>query len=454
VTQSHTSQPDVQPPQPGANQRTLADAFTLAGVGLFTAAEVTLTVEPGQPDQGVTFTRTDLESSPTIGACVENVRPSPRRTTLAVGETSVQTVEHLLAALSAMGVDNVRVSGPEIPILDGSALPFAQSIVEAGLADLDAPRRPIRLADPVTAASHDALITAIPSDDHPGAPFRVEYALDYPGSDDIPTQSVTFGVTPETFLAEIAPARTFSTRAEAEAAREQGLFTHVSPKDMLVLERGRAIDNELRFPDEPARHKALDVIGDLALLGSPLNARVVASRSGHALHHDLAQRIASAHAAMRFRSTVNTPELDIDRILALLPHRYPFVLVDRVLEIEEGFSATGVKNVSVNEPYFPGHYPHSPIMPGVLIVEAMCQLAGLMLHKTLDHEGKVALLLSMDGIRLRKAVRPGDQLLIRSTLVKATKRAAEVACTARVEGELVAEVQAKFLMTPPPTKRA
>lgn len=440
----------------GVARSTLSKQASISGVGLFTAMPAQISIEPSAPGTGLVFVRADLDGSQPVPADVANVRPSPRRTTLGVGDASIQTVEHLLAACVGLGVTDavISVDGPEVPIMDGSALPFAEAMLDAGITEHGVPVQPVRCADPITAAASDAVITAVPSDDEIGQhsnEYSVRYTLDYDNNVHVIPATVGFRIDPETFLREIAPARTFSTRPEAEAARAHGLFTHVEPKDMLVLEHGVPIDNTLRFDDEPARHKVLDVLGDLALIGSSLSARIVASRSGHALHHDLAQRIVQAQASKAFQSSLEAPELDIDKVLSILPHRFPFVLVDRVLEIADGHSATGIKNVTINEPFFQGHYPHSPIMPGVLIVEAMCQLAGLMLHETLDHEGKVALLLSMDGIRLRRAVRPGDQLILRSTQIKGSARAAEVSCTAHVHDELVAEVHAKFLLTTPPT---
>lgn len=450
-TKNDSGNSPMTPTQNSLQRTTLKSTASLQGVGLFTAAKTSLNIEPAPVGQGITFQRTDLEHAAPIPARISHVRPSPRRTTIGLNDASVQTVEHLLAACAGLGITDaaIKVDGPEVPIMDGSALPFAQAILDAGIKPFQETIDPIQVKNAVTAASRDAVISAIPTDDPSQSP-AIRYTLDYEDNPHVLPSTVAFTINQETFLNEIAPARTFSTRPEAEAARAQGMFTHLEPKDMLVLEHGKPVDNQLRFQDEPARHKVLDVLGDLALIGAPLAARVVASRSGHALHHDLASRILSSHQADAFANSIKDPELDIDQVLQILPHRYPFILVDRVLEINAGQNATGIKNVTINEPFFQGHYPSSPIMPGVLIVEAMCQLAGLMLHETLDHDGKVALLLSMDGIRWRKPVRPGDQLILRSTQIKGSARAAEVSCTAHVQEALVAEVHAKFLLTPPP----
>ena len=217
---------------------------------------------------------------------------------------------------------------------------------------------------------------------------------------------------------------------------------------MLVIGKEGPIDNELRFEDEPVRHKLLDLIGDLALTGRAIQGRILAVRSGHALNHALARKLLDLDSN-RHRGNghaMAAPAMDINRILTLLPHRYPMILVDRVLEIEADQRAVGVKNVTINEPFFQGHYPVRPIMPGVLIVEAMCQLAGLMLSQKLERTGKIAMLLSLENVKLRKAVTPGDQLILEAEAVKANSRYGETRCSAFVGGEIAAEARVKFLM--------
>jgi len=257
---------------------------------------------------------------------------------------------------------------------------------------------------------------------------------------------------PNEYAMSIAPARTYALLEEAKEMRRRGMFAHVSPKDMLVIGEDGPVDNELRFADEPVRHKLLDLLGDLSLVGRPIQGRVIASRSGHALNHRMAQALieqARRQEGAPRRADPKTGRavsLDIRDVLRLLPHRYPMVLVDRVLEIDRDRRAIGIKNVTVNEPFFQGHYPGSPIMPGVLIVEAMSQLAGLMLSQKLERTGKIAVLLSMDRVKLRKPVVPGDQLVMETEALKANERFGDVSCKARVDGRLVAEARIKFMM--------
>ena len=223
---------------------------------------------------------------------------------------------------------------------------------------------------------------------------------------------------------------------------------HLSPKDVLVIdEDGTPIDNAYRFDDEPVRHKILDVIGDLALVGCPVQCNVLAIRSGHALNRRLAAKLREQVKAVDLARTVATGEvMDIRAIQKVMPHRYPMLLVDRVVEMHGNQRAVGVKNVTINEPFFSGHYPNTPIMPGVLIVEAMAQLGGLLLSQTLEHTGKVAVLLSLDKVKLRKAVTPGDQLVLEAETIRATARSAAVQCRAWVAGKLAAEAQIRFMM--------
>jgi UDP-3-O-[3-hydroxymyristoyl] N-acetylglucosamine deacetylase/3-hydroxyacyl-[acyl-carrier-protein] dehydratase len=278
--------------------------------------------------------------------------------------------------------------------------------------------------------------------------MRLTYELDYEGiSKRIGRQTVSFDLGEGDFMRDIAPARTFSMREEAEALWNAGLCRHLTPRDALVIGDDGPIDNEWRYPDECVRHKVLDVIGDLALVGCPVVARVVAHRSGHGLNRRLAARMREQVLEARRSSVAEDGRvLDSRAILRLMPHRYPMLLVDRVVEMHGNQRAVGVKNVTINEPFFSGHYPNTPIMPGVLIVEAMAQLGGLLLSQTLEHTGKVAVLLSLDKVKLRKAVTPGDQLVLEAETIRATARSAAVQCRAWVAGKLAAEAQIRFMM--------
>lgn len=435
-------------------QRTLRGPAVVRGTGLFTGAVVTATLRPAQGDSGITFRRVDLPGSPTIPARIEHVVERHRRTCLAHDQATIELTEHCLSALAGLGVDNamIDVDGPELPAGDGSAAPYTDALASAGLVDQPQPRRPLVISEPVTVRDGEAMVTALPGD---GGESELLYVLDYGPGSPIGRQVHAFRLGPAAYASEIAPARTFSTRSEAEAAWEKGLFKHLTPRDMLVVGDAGPIDNAWRFEGEPARHKLLDLVGDLALVGRPIRGRIIAVRSGHALNHRLARELVErSRGEVRPATTgvpgsspvTGTPAMDIRSIMRFLPHRYPMILVDRVLEIEGDRRAVGVKNVTINEPFFQGHYPSTPIMPGVMIVEAMCQLSGLMLSQTLESAGKIAVLLSLDQVKLRKAVTPGDQLVLESRTVRATSRFGDVECRAFVGGELAAEAHVKFLL--------
>lgn len=436
-------------------QHTLKAPAGVSGMGLFTGQAASIIIKPADAGSGIRFRRTDLPGVPEIPALVDFVVDRPRRTTLqaAPGATNgngspatIECVEHLLSALAGLGVDNalIEVAGPEIPACDGSALAFVDAIRSAGMVEQTAPRIPLVITEPVTVRDGEAMVAAFPSE---SGETELMYVLDHGPSSPLPRQIHTFTLSPGVYIEQIAPARTFSLLAEAKAAWEGGLFRHLTPKDMLVIGDQGPIENAYRFDGEPVKHKLLDLLGDLSLAGRPILGRIVAVRSGHALNQRMARALLEqARPAAHAVTERPKPAMDIRSILRLLPHRYPMILVDRVLEIESDKRAVGVKNVSINEPFFQGHYPGSPIMPGVLIVEAMCQLAGLMLSHKLERTGKVAVLLSLDKVKLRKAVTPGDQLVMETETVKSTNRSGEVQARSYVSGELVAEALVKFLM--------
>lgn len=427
-------------------QRTLAGAATITGRGLFTGAPVTATLRPADPDTGFVFIRTDLPGSKPIPGRVEYVVSRPRHTTLQRGEAIVETIEHCLSGLVGCGVDNavIELDAPELPAGDGSATPFVEAVTAAGLVDQDELRKPIVVTEPITLREGDAMIAAMPT---AGEGMDLLYDLDYGENTPIGRQIHAYTLDTETYRTHIGPARTFALRQEAEAMRSQGMFEHVSPTDVLVIDDAGPIDNQYRFEDEPVRHKLLDLIGDLALVGRPINARILASKSGHSLNQRMARELVEfARRGSDRDDHLPAPAMDIRQIMRLLPHRYPMVLVDRVLEMEGDRRAVGVKNVSINEPFFQGHYPGSPIMPGVLIVEAMSQLSGLMLSQKLDRTGKVAVLLSLDNVKLRRPVVPGDQLVIEAEAIRASSRFGDVQCRSFVSGKLVAEARVRFMM--------
>lgn len=429
-------------------QKTVAGQAVISGKGLMLGREATLTIMPAPPDHGIIFERVDLERPVIIPALVTNVVPNPRRTTLKAGDVTIETVEHCLSALAGLGINNalLRLHGPEIPCGDGSALPFVEPLRAAGIADQSAPRRVFKLQEPVVVEEGDASMAALPCDSPAG--MRVLFDLDYGAhSQRIPHQSFSFDPARDDYVTEIAPARTFSLKEEAEALWAAGLCRHLTPRDVLVIGEDGPIQNQYRFDNEPVRHKILDAIGDLSLVGAVVECQVVANRSGHGLNRQLGMKLLRLiKREKQHRMLVEGRAMDARAISRLMPHRFPMLLVDRVLELDANRRAVGVKNVTINEPFFQGHYPGTPIMPGVLIVEAMAQMGGILLSQTLEHTGKVAVLLSLDKVKLRKAVTPGDQLVIEVETMRATARSAAVRARALVGEKVAAEAEIRFMM--------
>ncbi|MHB1157152.1 MAG: UDP-3-O-acyl-N-acetylglucosamine deacetylase [Phycisphaerales bacterium] len=431
-------------------QQTLRGDAVVEGRGLFLGQPVTIRMRPAPVNHGVVLYRMDVTDNGQpvrIPALIHNVTKRARRTTLKVGEVAIETCEHVLSAVYGLGIDNVRieVSGPEMPAGDGSAMPFVEAIGSVGVEAQDQPKRFFTITEPVTMDEDGAMIAALPAD---RASMQVIYDLDYGQGNIIPPQVFAYDMANETYARQVAPSRTYVLESEAKALQQAGLGTHLTPKEVLVIGANGPIGgNHYRFDDELVRHKVLDLIGDLALLGCPIHGRIVAYRSGHALNHRLARRLDQMLSARRRTDLLaGGGVMDIRKIGRLLPHRYPMLMIDRVVEIEGDERAVAVKNVTINEPYFTGHYPGTPIMPGVLIVEAMAQLSGVLLSRKLEHTGKLAVLLSMDKVKLRRPVVPGDQLVIEAEAVRVRSRTGHTRCRAYVGKELAAEAEIKFML--------
>ncbi len=428
-------------------QRTISREVSLTGPGLFSGESATLTFSPAGEDAGITFVREQDGKIANIAARIENVMKRPRRTCLRNGTLLVETVEHCMAALSGLEIDNaiVRVSGGmagEIPGGDGSSRLFVEALSEAGPVDQRATKQPLIIREPVTVTDGDASLSALP-----GPTDRLEIVYEFEAPKPVGRQVFSFHVGADDFITQLAPARTFSFEAEAREAFARGIGKHLTPKDVLVIAADGPIDNAFRFPDECARHKALDILGDLYLVGRPLRGRIVGYKSGHALNHLLAKRLLEKEEKTTRQSLVHRDgALDIRKIQRILPHRYPMLLVDRVLEIHGDHKAIGIKNVTFNDIFFQGHYPGTPIMPGVLIVEALAQLGGILLSQKLEHTGKLAVLLSMDKVKMRHPVTPGDQLILEATTVRVKSRTGHVRCKAFVGEKLAAEADIKFML--------
>ncbi len=430
------------------NQRSVQREGSLRGVALHSGAEVEVRIRPAPADAGVVFVRTDLPGAPRIPADAAHLSTRERRTAL-VGErgAEVHTVEHLLACCTALGIDDleVLVSAAELPGMDGSAKPFADLLLSLGPVDLKVPRREIVVDEPVAvAAGQDISLVAFPDD----RGFKVSYTLDYRPHPFLGVQHVTFAVDADTFLREIAPARTFVLESEAAALREKGLGQGATHQNTLIVGTTGVVDNTPRWPDEFARHKVLDLLGDLFLAGADLRGHVHAHRTGHAANLALVSRIVEAVRQREVEGRLQRPSgLDHMQIRRILPHRYPMLMVDRVIEIHGFQRAVGVKNVTVNEPFFGGHYPEQPIMPGVMIVEAMAQLGGLLLLRKLELTGRLPVLLSIDRVKFRRAVVPGDQLRLEAETLRLTAGRGRIQCKAEVAGRLAAEARLNFAMT-------
>jgi UDP-3-O-[3-hydroxymyristoyl] N-acetylglucosamine deacetylase/3-hydroxyacyl-[acyl-carrier-protein] dehydratase len=429
-------------------QRTISREVSFSGPGLFSGELTTLTFAPAAAGAGITFVREQDGKVASIPALVQNVMNRPRRTCLRNGTLHVETVEHCMAALSGLGVDNatVKVAGGqvgELPGGDGSSQAFVESIQEAGVVEQDAPTEPLVIRKPVQVTLDGATVAALP-----GPTDCLEILYDFEAPAPVGRQIVSFRLGDEDFAKLVAPARTFVFEHEATALRAAGLGKHLTPKELLVIAPDGPIDNAFRFADECGRHKLLDLIGDLYLTGRPIRGRIVACKSGHKLNHIMARRLLEQEVSHARQLLVHRDaEMDIRRIQRILPHRYPMLLVDRVLEITaNGDKAVGIKNVTFNDIFFQGHYPGTPIMPGVLIVEAMAQLGGLLLSRKLEHTGKLAILLSMDKVKMRQPVVPGDQLLLEAVAVRVKSRTGHVRCKAFVEDKLSCEADIKFML--------
>ena len=429
-------------------QRTISREVTLNGVGLFTGAPGELTFTPADIGAGITFVRRLGEKVATIPAMVQNVLKRPRRTCLKNGTLHIETVEHCLAALTGMGVTNatVTLSGSttgELPMGDGSSTAFTDMIDDAGVVEQDAAIEPLIIKKPMQVTLGDATLAALP-----GPTDKLEIIYDFEAGAPIGRQVFVFHLGEDDFRRELAPARTFIFENEAEELKKRGFGGHLSPQDLLVIAPSGPVDNKFRFDNECVRHKVLDLIGDLTLTGRPIFGRLVAHKSGHELNHLMARRLIE-QADSSWRESLLAREhsaMDIRQIQRILPHRFPMLLVDRVLEIQGDHRAIGVKNVTNNDIFFQGHYPGSPIMPGVLIVEALAQLGGILLSQKLEHTGKLAVLLSMDKVKMRNPVFPGDQLLLEAVAVRVKSRTGHIRCKAYVSDKVAAEAEIKFML--------
>jgi UDP-3-O-[3-hydroxymyristoyl] N-acetylglucosamine deacetylase/3-hydroxyacyl-[acyl-carrier-protein] dehydratase len=458
-------------------QRTIARETEIQGVGFIFGTDVSMRFRPAGADSGVVFVRIDLPERPAVRAHITNVIPRQRRTTLQQGAASVEMVEHVMAALAGLRIDNctIEIDAPETPGCDGSSRAFVEALSQAGTVELDRPRETLVIDRPVAVHEGGAVLAAHPG---PGEGLVLSYNLDYGPSSPIGSQSFFVDVSPETFRGELATSRTFLLEAEAQALRAAGIGARTRPSDLLIFGPEGVIDNTLRYPDECARHKILDMVGDLALLDKDLSGHVVAHRSGHQLNAVLVRKLiesaGSEHSARgssvactgpgsslsarsgnsnsNSNSSVSASEsaMEIGTILKILPHRFPFLLVDRVLAHEPARRVRALKNVTYNEPFFQGHWPQHPIMPGVLILEALAQTAGIMIAGIIDSRVRSALIVAIDGVKIRRPVIPGDQLLLEVDGLRVKQNIAEVEGVAYVGEHVAAEARIRFMIVDNP----
>ena len=416
------------------NQHTIVRQVALEGIGVHTGEAATLTMTPAPPDTGVVFARADLPDTPRIPANLEHVIATELGTSLGAGGVEVLTVEHVLAALAALEVDNVEIEldGREVPILDGSFAPYVSAIREAGRESQNAEVEVVEVTEVISVeddrgASYVAL---------PDKGFRISATIEF-GHAAIGRQHGGFVIDDQRFGCDLSRARTFGFHADAVALRARGLARGASLANTVVLDGNGVMNDELRYPDEFLRHKVGDIVGDLALMGGRFRGHVVAECPSHRGNIALARAIREKHDRRRHARSI-----DVTQIMDALPHRYPLLLVDRVVEFEPGKRIVGLKNVTINEPFFRGHFPDHPIMPGVLIIEAMGQVGGLLLMDSVgDPRGKVVYFMALNNVKWRRPVTPGDQILFEVEMVNLRRSVCKMKGRGIVDGKIVAEAE-------------
>jgi len=442
-------------------QQTIREPVSASGIGLHTGQKVTMTFRPAPAGAGIRFRRTDLESRPEIEAAADNVADTTRCTTLGKGKARIRTVEHVLAAFHGMGVTNalIELDGPEPPVHDGSAREYTRMIEKAGVQPQEAFLEPCEVPEPIEVQTGESYLAIFPHD-------RLKISCTSADRQGRHTQFYSVELTPETWRTELARARTFCFFEEIEALIRNGLIRGGSLENAVVIRGDAVLTTEpLRYPDEFVRHKIVDLVGDLTLLGAPLTGHVVAIRPSHTANCELVRRILDrlrrplaarqAFLPPPAREEKKRPDLkdlvcdgatlDIDQVMQILPHRAPFLMVDRVTKIE-GNRLTAIKQVTINEPYFQGHFPAHPIMPGVLQLEAIAQAAGILMLRQAENAGKIAYFMSAEAVKWRKPVRPGAALQIDVELTRARGRIGRAKGVCSVDGETVSEAEVTFML--------
>ncbi len=453
------------------HQRTIGKKVTIKGIGLHTGVQTTMSFNPAPPGTGYAFERIDLDGNVQIKAHIDNVIDISRGTTIAHNDVKVHTVEHVLSALAGLQIDNclITLNNVEPPVMDGSAKPFVDLLKKAGIVEQEAPREFLEINE--TLIFHDEEkgidLVVIPSDI-----FRITYMVDY-RNPALGTQYTSMYGLEEEYETEFAAARTYAFLSEVEQLKDAGLIKggsldnavvivdrDVDPSDFDRLRKlfgikhkaklgktGILDDRKLRFYNEPVRHKVVDLLGDIALLGLPIKGHVMAARAGHAAHVEMVRKMRKILSTRQLTKKYQRREdtsfvFDINAIKRILPHRYPFLLVDRILELVPGELVTGIKNVTANEPFFEGHFPEYPIMPGVLIIEAMGQVGGVMLlNESSDPKKQLVFFTGLDKVKFRRPVVPGDMLYVRVEMIYFRRGLCKMKGTAYVGEELAAQAE-------------
>jgi UDP-3-O-[3-hydroxymyristoyl] N-acetylglucosamine deacetylase/3-hydroxyacyl-[acyl-carrier-protein] dehydratase len=438
------------------NQQTLNRPATFSGIGLHGGNRVNMTILPAPANSGVRFRRVDLDGKPEIEARVENISETNRSTILAKGNVKVHTVEHVLAALAGYGIDNavIELDASEPPIADGSSREFCKIIQAAGILPYPEKKDLYTPTEPIEVRLGEAVMTLFPADN-----FKITCtSTDKRGRF---TQFFSTEINPQTWEKELAHARTFCFYEEIEYLFKNGLIKGGGLENAVIIRDDAVLTTEpLRYPDEFVRHKMLDIVGDLSLLGRPIHGHIIAVCPGHAANCELVRKIAAqinrpVNAVHAFTAPpakdapVPPPAangaMNIEQLMKMLPHRYPFLLVDRILKIE-GDQIVGVKNVTINEPFFQGHFPNHPIMPGVLQLEAMAQVAGILLLQRIAAANQIAYFMSAEKVKWRKLVVPGDVLVIEIELMKIRGKIGKAKAVCKVDGEIASEAEVTFML--------
>ena len=447
------------------NQQTLNRSASFSGTGLHSGNRVNMTILPAPANSGVRFRRVDLEGKPEIEARVENVGETTRSTTLAKGNVKIHTVEHVLAALAGYGIDNavIELDANEPPIADGSSREFSKIIQTAGIAPQAEKREPFTPSAPIELETGETMMPLFPDDG-----FKITCtSADKRGRF---TQFYSTEITPKTWEKELSNARTFCFFEEIEYLIKNGLIKGGSLENAIVIRDDAVLTTEpLRYPEEFVRHKMLDIVGDLSLLGRPIRGHLIAVKPSHAANCEFVRQIvAQMTKPLRAAQTFGPPPvppskkddekkdilleqmaqggvLDAEQVMQILPHRYPFLMVDGVLKME-GNKITAFKNITNNEPYFPGHFPGHPIMPGVLQLEAIAQVAGILMLQQAENVGQLAYFMAAEEVKWRKPVVPGDVLVIEVELTKSRGKIGKASGVCKVDGEIVSEAQVTFML--------